>query len=46
MQLNLNYKIYTKALQLRLQPVLMEVISSEQSAFLLLLLILDNIMLT
>jgi hypothetical protein len=32
--LNLSYKIYAKALQLRLQPVLMEIISSDQSAFL------------
>jgi hypothetical protein len=43
--LNISYKIYAKALQLRLQPVLMEIISSEQSAFLPLRFILDNIML-
>lgn len=34
--LNISYKIYAKALQLRLQPVLMDVISPEQSAFCLL----------
>jgi hypothetical protein len=44
--LNLSYKIYAKALQLRLQPVLMETISCEQSAFLPLRFILDNILLT
>lgn len=32
--LNIGYKIYAKALQLRLQPILMEVISPDQSAFL------------
>lgn len=40
------YKIYTKALQARLQPVLMEVIDLNQSSFLPLRFILDNIMLT
>ena len=44
--LNVGYKIYTKALQLRLQPVLMELISHDQSAFLSMRLILDNIVLT
>jgi hypothetical protein len=44
--LNLSYKIYTKALQLCLQPVLMEIVSWEQSAFLPLRFILDNILLT
>jgi exonuclease III len=44
--LNLSYKIFAKALQLRLQPVLTEVISCEQSAFLPLRFILDNILLT
>jgi hypothetical protein len=44
--LNLSYKVYAKALQLRLQQVLMETISCEQSAFLLLRFILDNILLT
>lgn len=44
--LNINYKIYAKALQLRLQPILMEIISPEQSAFLPLRFILDNLLLT
>jgi hypothetical protein len=44
--LNLSYKIFAKALQLRLQPVLMDVISPDQSAFLPLRFILDNILLT
>jgi hypothetical protein len=44
--LNLSYKIFAKALQLRLQPILSEIISSEQSAFLPLRFILDNILLT
>lgn len=44
--LNVAYKIYAKALQLRLQPVLSEVISDDQSAFLPGRFILDNIMLT
>ena len=43
---NLGYKIYAKALQLRLQPVLMDVISPDQSAFLPLKLILDNLLIT
>ena len=44
--LNLGYKIYAKALQLRLQLVLMEVISPDQSAFLPLRFILDNLLIT
>jgi hypothetical protein len=43
--LNVAYKLYAKALQLRLQPVLMEIISFDQSAFLPLRFILDNILL-
>jgi hypothetical protein len=41
--LNVTYKIFAKALQIRLQPVLMEVISPDQSAFLPMGFILDNI---
>ena len=44
--LNLGYKIYAKALQLRLQPVLMDMISPDQSAFLPLRFILDNLLIT
>ena len=44
--LNLSYKIYAKALQLRLQPVLMDVISPDQSGFLPLRFILDNLLIT
>lgn len=44
--LNVSYKIYAKALQLRLQPVLSEIIGDDQSAFLHGRFILDNIMLT
>ena len=44
--LNLGYKIYAKALQLRLQPVLMDVISPNQSTFLPLRFILDNLLTT
>jgi exonuclease III len=44
--LNISYKVLAKALQLRLQPVLMEVISFDQSAFLPMRFILDNILLT
>lgn len=44
--LNMGYKIFAKALQLRLQPVLMEVISFDQSAFLPMRFILDNLILT
>ena len=40
------YKIYVKALQMRLQPVLMEVISFDQSAFLPMRFILDKLLLT
>lgn len=42
----MGYKIYAKALQLRLQPVLMETISFDQSVFLPLRFILDNLVLT
>lgn len=41
-----NYKIFAKILQLRLQPLLRDVISPEQTAFLPLRFILDNIVLT
>jgi hypothetical protein len=44
--LNTTYKIYAKLLQRRLQPVLVEIISHDQSAFLPLRYILDNIVLT
>lgn len=44
--LNVAYKIFAKALQLRLQPVLAEVISQDQSAFLPMRFIMDNILLT
>lgn len=44
--LNVAYKLFAKALQLRLQPVLSEVISDDQSAFLPGRFILDNIMMT
>jgi hypothetical protein len=40
--LNVSYKILAKALQMRLQSVLMEVISSDQSTFLLMRFILDT----
>jgi hypothetical protein len=45
MLLNVAYKLYAKALQLRLQPVLMEIISFDQLAFLPTQFILDNILL-
>ena len=41
-----NYKFFAKALQLRLQPILRDVISPEQTTFLPLRFILDNIVLT
>ena len=44
--LNISYKIYAKALQLRLQPVLTDIVSSTQSAFLPRRFILDNLLLT
>jgi hypothetical protein len=44
--LNISYKIYAKALQMRLQPVLMDIISPDQSAFLPMRFILDNLLLT
>jgi hypothetical protein len=43
---NVSYKIFAKALQMRLQPILMEIISLDQSAFLPMRYILDNIFLT
>lgn len=42
--LNMGYKIYAKALQLRLQPALMDIISLDQSAFLPMRFILDNLL--
>ena len=44
--LNVSYKVFAKDLQMRLQPVLMELISSNQSAFLSMRFILNNIFLT
>jgi hypothetical protein len=44
--LNVTYKLFAKCLQLRLQPILNEVISHDQSAFLPMHFILDNIFLT
>jgi hypothetical protein len=44
--LNTTYKLFAKTLQKRLQPVLMELISPDQSAFLPIRFILDNIFLT
>ena len=44
--LTVIYKIFAKTLQLRLQPILRDVISPEQTAFLPLRFILDNIILT
>lgn len=44
--LNTAYKVFAKALQARLQPVLMEIIDPDQSTFLPLRFILDNIMLS
>lgn len=44
--LNVVYKLFAKVLQLRVQLVLMETISCDQSAFLPLRFILDNILLT
>jgi hypothetical protein len=44
--LNLSYKIFAKAIQLRLQPILSKIINCEQLAFLSLCFILDNILLT
>lgn len=43
--LNIGYKLFAKALQRRLQLVLIEIISFDQSAFFLLKFILDNILL-
>lgn len=44
--LNVAYKVYAKALQIRVQPILMDIISPDQSAFLPTRFILDNIFLT
>jgi len=44
--LNVSYKIFAKALQMRLQPIFMEVINRDQFAFLPLKFILDNVLLT
>ena len=44
--LNISYKLVAKALQKRLQPVLMELISPNYSAFLPMRYILNNIFLT
>lgn len=44
--LNVGYKLFAKALQLRLQLVLMELINFDQAAFLPMRYILDNILLT
>jgi hypothetical protein len=44
--LNVSYKNFAKALQMRLQPELIEVISPDQSAFLPMRFILDNVFLT
>jgi hypothetical protein len=43
--LNVAYKLFAKYLQLRLQPIINEVISHDQSAFLPMHFILDNIFL-
>ena len=42
----MSYKLFVKALQMRLQSVLMEVISHDQLAFFSMRFILDNIFLT
>ena len=44
--LTMAYKIFAKALQLRLQPVFRDIISLEQTIFLPLRFILDNIVIT
>lgn len=46
MLLTTTYKIFAKTLQLRLQPILRDVISLEQTTFLPLRFILDDIVLT
>ncbi len=43
--LNVSYKIFAKALQMRLQPIFMEVIDKEQFGFLPVKFILDNVLL-
>jgi hypothetical protein len=44
--LNASYKIFAKVLQMRLQPILMEVIDRGQIAFFPFRFILDNVILT
>lgn len=44
--LNVSYKLFAKVLQLRLQPILYEINSDDQSAFLPHRFILDNIFMT
>jgi hypothetical protein len=44
--LNVGYELFAKALQLRLQSILMKVISFDQAAFLPMRFILDNVLLT
>lgn len=44
--LNIAYKLFAKALQMRVHLVLMEIVTMDQSAFLPLRFILDNILLT
>jgi hypothetical protein len=43
--LNVSYKIFAKAFQMRLQPVFMEVINKDQSPFLPRKFILENVFL-
>lgn len=45
-RLNVAYKLFAKVLQMRLQPILTEIIDPDQMAFLSLRFILDNILLT
>lgn len=44
--LNVSYKLFAKALQKRLQPIFMEIIFHDQSAFLQMRFILENIFFT
>jgi hypothetical protein len=43
--LNASYKIFAKTFQMKLYPIFMEVINKDQSAFLPLKVILDNVLL-
>ncbi len=43
--LNVSYKIFAKAFQMRLQPIFMEIINRDQCAFLPRKFILDNVFL-